>query len=535
MSSGGGISASVTLEEGSLDASLARIRGSLQTVAQQINALNVQFAGGGMTVEQYVGKLEVLEKAQGALNRQSKSLEQQIRATNAAAAAASIGTSSFAVGLGGAAESTGRMTVNSAALTRGIVDLSRGFEDFTTGGFLGVLNNLPGMTMNLAMGFGVAAEKAVAFGTAVSIIATASFAAYKNWGQLQALLGTGMDIPALKGLELMEDRLKTLDKRIEELRGKGKLSLPELGELNKATDERTRVKQEITDEKAFQGLTKAQSSEEEARGSAFAKAVKESGGMAALDSLVHALEGKADDKGRVGVLGAEVGTPQAVAKELFLNASRGSAEAFNSIIQSLPGSSKFRDELHEQSPETKAARDAEDRAAKEVSERAYAREKRLDDRVKKEADVFEEEHDRSIRNKIDAGHDLTGDELISGKNADVERYVNRKIQDRRALTPREEEGLTEEMKRKRDDLNKRDDEQRIGIDERIKGLREQRFQLMNPERQSQRMGLDQYDTSIAGMTGLSEESKRLDQLIRLNQDLNQLMEKRSKVGAPRPR
>jgi hypothetical protein len=511
----GGISASVELEEGSLDASLARIRASLTSVAQQINALNVQFAGGGMSVEQYVGKMETLEKAQSVLTRQSKSLEQQIRATNAAAASAATGSSQFAVGLGGAAEPMGRLTVNSAALTRGIVDLSRGFEDFTTGGFLGVLNNLPGMTMNIAMGFGVAAEKALMFGTAVSVVATASFALYKNWGQLQALLGTGMDIPALKGLELMEDRLKSLDKRIDELRGKGKLSLPELGELNAATDERTRLKVEIADERAFQGLSKSRPEEEKTRGDAFAKAVAESGGMAALDSLAHALEGRVDAQGRVGLPGAEVGTPAEVARGLFLEASRGNEAALKSIMDSLPGSDPFRERVRTESPEYKAWQEGEDRREKEGMEAAQREKKRNDDYVEalREGTKADEEENQS----------------------NWEREMKRKIDAREPLTPGERMALPPELRKREGELEEREGEQRVSLSDRIGDLQLQRKYLMNPERVSQRMGLDQYDSSIAGMTGLSEESKRLDRLIRLNEDLNRLMQKRDKVGARKPR
>lgn len=511
----GGISASVELEEGSLDAQLARIRQSMQTTAQQIQQVNVQFAGGAMSVETYVSKIEVLQRAQGVLTSQSRALEQQIRATNAAAAAAATGSSSFAVGLGGAADSTSKMTINSAALTRGIVDLSRGFEDFTTGGFLGILNNLPGMTANIAMGFGVAAEKALAMGTAVSVIATASFALYKNWGQVQSLLGTGLDIPALKGLEALEDRLKTLNKRIEELRGKGKLSLAESFELREATEERATVKRGIEDTKQLERVTGDPAAAEKARGEAFAKAVAESGGKNALGQLELYLEKLADERGRVGVLGAETGTAGQVARELFVNASRGDEAALGSIMKALPADNAFRERIRTESPEYKAFQEAEDAGEKAAHERGVAQAKR----------------DREYQEAIAEGAKEEAEE----NQKHFEKEMKRKIDSREALTAGEMEALPPELRNRQDDLEEREMTQRSKLSEQIHDNQYRIFQALNPTREGQRMSLDQYESSIKSQTGETLEAKRLHTLIELQKQQVDLLRKRAAVGAVKRR
>lgn len=502
----GGVHVGVELEEGGLDASLARIRQSLTVVGEQIRALNVQFAGGGMSVETYTKKLDELNQRNDILKRSSKDLETQIRATNAALAAG--GVSQLAVGISGAGDAMNKTGINAAFLTRGVVDLSRGLEDFATGGFLGILNNLPGIVMNFSMAFGVAAEKALAFGTAVSIIATGAYALYKNWGLVQSVLGTGLDIPALKGLEALEDRLKTLNKRIEELRGQGKLSLPELHELNKATEERSRLRGQIADEKTFQRVVDAPRPDEEARGKAFADAAQKIGGRTALGQLELYLEQQANDKGQVGVLGADVGTPAQVARQLMIEGSRGNEAAIGSIMKVLPNSSAFRDAIQEGSPETKARREAEDKFESEGHKRAMEDQKRRDD----------------YRESMLEGSKAEAEE----NDANWQKQMERKIKQREALTPGELEALPAEMKDKLNEQTRRDREKGAGLDERASDLNWRRMQLLNPQRENQRMGLDQFDVSVHGRTGMTEEA-------RLLHDLNEIQKEHLKIAREKQR
>jgi hypothetical protein len=217
----------------------------------------------------------------------------------------------------------------------------------------------------------------------------------------------------------------------------------------------------------------------------------------------------------VGVLGAETGDPAKVARELFVNASRGNEEALKSILGALPGSNAFRDRIIEESPETKARREAEDRFEKEGHEAAVRDKKRRDDYAEALAAGTKDEAEENQSN--------------------WEREMKRKIDAREPLTPGERMALPPDLRKREGEIKERETEQKISMDDRIGDLRLQRKYLMNPERQSQRLGLDQYDESIAGMTGLSEESKRLDRLIRLNEDLNRLMAKRDRVGARKPR
>jgi hypothetical protein len=53
-----------------------------------------------------------------------------------------------------------------------------------------------------------------------------------------------------------------------------------------------------------------------------------------------------------------------------------------------------------------------------------------------------------------------------------------------------------------------------------------RYQLMNPNRQGQTMGLDQYEASIKSQTGETEESKQLKELVDLNKRILEVQQKR---------
>jgi hypothetical protein len=258
------------------------------------------------------------------------------------------------------------------------------FADDMQYGFRAIVNQVPQVAMAFGMGAGLAGG--------LSVAAVAANQLINNWGQLQGMMGTGIPVPALEGLEKTDARLKEVNKRIDELRGKGRLSLPESGELGNLTAERTRLGTEAAEAREIERITGGASREDAARGAGFNEAVRASGGRTALDELVSALADRVNARGEVGVVGAEVGTPQRVAEELFRNAARGDAVARESIRRTLPGS-PFAGRIAEMSPETAARREAEDRFEREGVERARERQRAGQS---EEERVLQAEQDRNV-------------------------------------------------------------------------------------------------------------------------------------------
>jgi hypothetical protein len=229
-------------------------------------------------------------------------------------------------------------------------------------GFSAVVNQLPQLATAFGMGAGLAGAVSVA-GVAINQLT-------KHWGDMQAALGLGIPVPALEGMEKLAARTKEVDSRIEELRKKKRLDIVESDELKRLTAEREALKAETENAKNLERITGGRGKEGKARGAAFEAAVAEGGGKFALEALVDALKARADEKGRVGVVGAEVGTPKQVAEELFRNAASGDKVARDSIVAVLGGRNAFAESIREMSPETAARREAEDRFEKEGVERA---------------------------------------------------------------------------------------------------------------------------------------------------------------------
>lgn len=99
------------------------------------------------------------------------------------------------------------------------------------------------------------------------------------------------------------------------------------------------------------------------------------------------------------------------------------------------------------------------------------------------------------------------------------------------------EAVEQERERKREQAEGIDDvsgsQQRI--DERLRDNRYNIFKAMNPNQESRRMGLDQYDASVGGMTGETIADKRLQTLIKLQEENNKLLRDRAAIGAVRRR
>ena len=151
-----------------LDADIVKINSDLEAMAKAQ-------AAGAITSKEFDEKSK-------ALGRTLMELEQIQRLLN------------DAWKTGGVASQQAQLGTN--ALSRAALEFSRGMEDFTTAGPIGALNNIPTMFFNIGRAIqsinpelGLTMGHINAFTTAVSLLATAIYAVYKNWDLFMDVLG----------------------------------------------------------------------------------------------------------------------------------------------------------------------------------------------------------------------------------------------------------------------------------------------------------------------------------------------------------
>lgn len=166
-------------------------------------------------------------------------------------------------------------------ITNATLQLSRGLEDLSTGGFLGILNNLPGIGRGVAQSFGLAAPQIAAVETAVSLLGTGSYLLYTHWQKLKDLMDDGT------GPRLLPD-LRSLSKELDELKEKKLPSLidqMDMQNLDRTIDRLGKIDAAI---KAMKGAT----ADEQKRGKVVGEGVREGGGFdAVVKAYTDATEG----------------------------------------------------------------------------------------------------------------------------------------------------------------------------------------------------------------------------------------------------
>jgi hypothetical protein len=151
--------------------------------------------------------------------------------------------------------------------SQAVLEFSRGAEDFTTGGFLGALNNTGRMFGGIAQAAGLASPQVAAVEAATTLLATAAFAVWKNWDRIKDLLGDGL------GPKLIDD-IKSVEKALKELTDKEWKTRVDVMDINNAQaklDELTKSK------RAFDAMNSA-TDDQKARGEAVVDAVKNAAG-----------------------------------------------------------------------------------------------------------------------------------------------------------------------------------------------------------------------------------------------------------------
>lgn len=152
----------------------------------------------------------------------------------------------------------------SAAAARGVLEFSRAAEDFSTGGFLGVLNNIPGMAQSAGQALQMTGAQVAAVTAGVSLAATAAYSLWKNWDKLADAVGLGAT--------------RTEAERMEDLGNKTHRTAEETAALNKYKREQAEI----------DAVINSQSKADKTREQLVKEAVGEAGGKSVLDALFKA-------------------------------------------------------------------------------------------------------------------------------------------------------------------------------------------------------------------------------------------------------
>lgn len=261
--------------------------------------------------------------------------------------------------------------INAQAAARGVLELSRGLEDLATGGWLGILNNIPGIISSIGQAAGLSAGAVNSLTAAASLAGTAAFVLYTHWSKLEELFGLGIERPAIEGIRGLKKELEEAEKTVKGFEGQTRLSLQEFDEYEKATAKVAGLNAELERQKDLQALLSGKSKAERERASGFKEAVAESGD-AAQNQLLDALRGKADARGLViDPTTNREATPQQATTSLLLAAAAGEKQARTQILgllnEAYGGKSSFARNIVEASPEEKARKKALDAQIEEAN------------------------------------------------------------------------------------------------------------------------------------------------------------------------
>jgi len=115
-------------------------------------------------------------------------------------------------------ETSVRMTgQQAAAASRGVLEFSRAFEDFTTGGFLGVLNNVPGVFQSIGSAAGLAGPQVALLTAGASLLGTGAFILSKHWEDWTSILREGRTLTEAERMTQLEETTHRTAKETAEL------------------------------------------------------------------------------------------------------------------------------------------------------------------------------------------------------------------------------------------------------------------------------------------------------------------------------
>jgi hypothetical protein len=139
----------------------------------------------------------------------------------------------------------------SQAAARGMVEFSRGIEDLTTGGPLGILNNIPGMLDGITRSLGLSAAAMGGLVTVVTLAATAAFTLWTHWSKIDKFFNDHSTDTVAQEMERLEKatartaneqaRYNDLKERQKAIEDSGKITTPEQDAAAKIFKERAKL------------------------------------------------------------------------------------------------------------------------------------------------------------------------------------------------------------------------------------------------------------------------------------------------------
>lgn len=180
-------------------------------------------------------------------------------------------------------DAAGETKSKAAGLSQTALEFSRGIEDFSTGGFIGILNNIPGMFRGIGAALGLAAGPLAAFTAGVSLLATGAYVLYKNWDSVLGMFETRNAIPeATTSLERHEEALKKVNKSLDDMKERTSLNYDELKKFKELQQEQADLEEKVAQDRKTKANEQAHgehaSQAEKDTTSGFAKALDEAGG-----------------------------------------------------------------------------------------------------------------------------------------------------------------------------------------------------------------------------------------------------------------
>jgi hypothetical protein len=236
-----GLEAQLSVDSKDVNAGIANARAMMDRLESEMRRLTEEEKKGILATADYAAKMNELQAASQRLG---------------------AGLQSAFSRSGSAVQSMDAMGRSSGSFARGMLDISRGVEDFATGGFLGVLNNIPGAFSNMAAAAGLTGPMVAGLTTGVSLLATAAYVLYRNWDTLVGTMGS-------KKFEDEADEMERLAKATE-----------------RTADQEERLSQLRKEAKQTKEQREARPASEKAGETAIGKAIGEAGG---LDAIIGAI------------------------------------------------------------------------------------------------------------------------------------------------------------------------------------------------------------------------------------------------------
>lgn len=184
-----------------------------------------------------------------------------------------------------------------------VLELSRGLEDLSTGGFLGILNNIPGIIMGIGQSANLSGPMVSGLTAGISGLATGFYVLYTHSDAFKKLVDSGFGLKEMaRDIGLIRDPLNSaiggmegLKEQIDALNGKSLRLEQDFEAIRTLTREFEAAKKAASE---FQAINNRMTEEQSAAKKAVADAVVDSGG--AGHNLEDALNDIAKKQGLYG-------------------------------------------------------------------------------------------------------------------------------------------------------------------------------------------------------------------------------------------